>query len=53
MTTKDYTNLGPFSTTFYKINNKLLEKETKISKQNKQIDKLKTELIKMYQENNN
>ena len=51
MITKDNKNIGSISTTFYKINNKLLEKETKISKQNKLIDKLRTELIKMYQEN--
>ena len=47
----DYSNLGPTSRTFYKLNNNLLIKEAIISKQSNQIDKLKTELIKKYQEN--
>ena len=47
----DYSHLGPASRTFYKLNNDILIKESIISKQSNQIDKLKTELIKKYQEN--
>ena len=48
---KDYSTLGGTSRAFYKLNNKVIENEAIISKQNKNIDKLKTELIRVYQEN--
>lgn len=47
----EYSNLGGTSRYFYKLNNKIIENEETISKQNIEIEKLKTELIKMYQEN--
>ena len=38
------------ATTFYKTNNKLINTEALLSKQNRQMDKLKNELIKVYQD---
>ena len=49
----DYSNLGSTSTAFYKINNQLIQKELTVTHQSKQIEKLKTELMKMYEENEN
>ena len=51
MYSKEYSNLGGTSRAFYLLNNRVVENEAMISKQNKQIDRLTTELIKMNQEN--
>ena len=48
---KEYSSLGKISRDFYKLNNKVIQDEVIITKQNKDIDKLKNELIKKYQEN--
>ena len=51
MDIKEYSNLGGTSRAFYNLNNKVIENEEIISNQNRQIEKLKKELIKKYQEN--
>ena len=47
----NYSNLGGTSRAFYKLNNKVIQNEVIISKQNKDIEKLKNELMKICQEN--
>ena len=47
----NYSNLEGTSRAFYKLNNKVIQNEVIISKQNKDIEKLKNELMKICQEN--